>query len=99
MWASKKTRLPAGSSASQAGTPASAQETEWQALELPGQARALYLQAGDRYMAEDDPAGAVRSYGGALDAGTTDDLEVSVEDNWLLMAIKLARKKENERCE
>jgi hypothetical protein len=68
---------------------------EWEALD-GAQDRALrYRVAGDRYLAEEgDLASAVRCYGGALDAGTAADLDVSPDDNWLLMVIKDARKKE-----
>jgi hypothetical protein len=55
----------------------------------------LYRQAGDLFLAEDDPAEAVRCYGNSLDNGRTIDLEVKAEDTWLLMAIKTARKKES----
>ena len=71
-------------------------DVEWTALEHPEQAKDLYREAGRRYVAEGDFAGAVRSYGGALDAGTADDLEPVPDDDWLLSAIKLARMKERE---
>src|SRR5262245_2693365 len=74
----------------------SAVAIEWQALDRPEESKQLYLLAGDRYLKEDDHAGAIRSYGSALDAGTSEELEVSADDDWLLMAIKLARKKEND---
>jgi hypothetical protein len=76
---------------------AAAIDVEWDALERPAEAKQLYRQAGERYVAEGDFAGAVRNYGGSLDAGTTEDLEPTPDDDWLLAAIKIARKKETER--
>lgn len=72
---------------------------EWRAIESeqPEKAKDLYRQAGERYLEEGNYAGAVRSYGGSLDEGTAEDLEASPEDDYLLMALKLARKKESER--
>ena len=79
------------------GKKTAASDVEWDALDRPEQAKALYRQAGERYVAEGDFAGAVRSYGGSLDAGTAEDLEATPDDDWLLAAIKIARKKESER--
>jgi hypothetical protein len=77
----------------------SANALEWQALEQPQKAQVLYRQAGDRYLEEVDPASAVRCYGAALDGASREDLKVSADDNWLLAAIKQARKQEAERCD
>jgi hypothetical protein len=57
----------------------------------------LYHQAGDLFLSEDDPHEALRCYSNALDAGKSEDLEVSTQDSWLLLAIKQARKKERAR--
>lgn len=73
---------------------AKAVAAEWRALE--GQRPAAYVEAGDRYLGEGDPANAVRCYGHAVSAGVTD---ISESDSFLLMAIKLARTKESEACE
>jgi hypothetical protein len=59
----------------------------------PGRA-ALLRQAGDRYLKQNDLAAAVRCYRLALDAGSEDDLTIQANDNWLLMALKDARRKE-----
>jgi hypothetical protein len=75
---------------------APANRLEWQALDDPGSAVGLYRRAADQYLAEDNPAEAVRCYGNSLDAGRAEDLEVSSDDSWLLMAIKHARKKERD---
>jgi hypothetical protein len=76
-----------------------ASKLEWQALTAPDEAMGLYRQAGDLYLADAEPAEAVRCYGNALAAGKTQDLEVSPDDSWLLMVIKQARKKERDECE
>ncbi len=77
----------------------SASELEWQALEAPEAAPVLYRQAGDRYLADADPAEAVRCYGNALAESRPQDLEVALDDSWLLMVIKQARMKERNECD
>ena len=74
-------------------------DLEWRALDEPAEAPDLYREAGNRYLAADDPADAVRCYGNALDSGSPEANEVKDDDNWLLMAIKIARRKEAESCE
>jgi hypothetical protein len=69
-------------------------DLEWIALDHPEAAPGLYRQAGDRHLADADPADAARCYGNALDTGKPQDLDVSSDDSWLLIAIKQARKKE-----
>ncbi len=70
--------------------PALAQE--WQAFDARENRPELYLQAGRRYLEENqDYASALRCYTRALDTG---DLTVSAEDDWLLLALKIARRKE-----
>jgi hypothetical protein len=76
-----------------------ASELEWKALKAPDEAAGLYRQAGDLYLADAEPAEAVRCYGNALAAGNSQDLEVSPDDSWLLMVIKQARKKERNECD
>jgi hypothetical protein len=73
-------------------------DLEWQALERPTQAAALYRRAGDDYLRRAAHADALRCYGNALDEGTPHDLEVTSDDSWLLIAIKHARKKEMNAC-
>jgi hypothetical protein len=68
---------------------------EWQALEAPAGRPALYRRAADCYLNDEaDPQSALRCYAAALDEAGPDDLDLSAEDSWLLMAIKNARKKE-----
>lgn len=56
----------------------------------------LYRQAGDRCSTEEgDLASALRCYGQALDAAP-DQVAVNPQDNWLLIALKQARQKENQ---
>ena len=74
-------------------------DLEWRALDEPAEAPVLYREAGNRYLAADDPADAVRCYGNALDSGSPEANEVKDDDNWLLMAIKIARRKEAESCD
>ncbi len=58
-----------------------------------------YRQAGDTYMNEEyDPQSALRCYRNALDNATKNDLAISTNDNWLLMAIKDARQKESDHA-
>ena len=72
---------------------------EWIALESEDHRHELYRQAGDRYMTEEfDPQSALRCFSNALDNGTEQDLAISSDDNWLLMAIKDARLKEKKHA-
>jgi hypothetical protein len=69
---------------------------EWNAFDSEDRHGELYRQAGDSYLEEEyDPQSALRCYTNALDHGTKQDLTISADDNWLLMAIKGARQKEN----
>jgi hypothetical protein len=69
---------------------------EWNALDHPEAKVESYRRAGDRYLAEsNDVQAAVRCYKQMLDAGTEKDWTISPDDNWLLMALKEARQKEN----
>jgi hypothetical protein len=68
---------------------------EWIAFDSTDRRGELYRQAGDRYVTEEnDLQSALRCYSNSLDNGTEKDLTVSTNDNWLLMAIKNARQKE-----
>src|SRR5262245_9281670 len=79
--------------------PRSPVDLEWQALEQPVTAAALYRDAGDGYLAEADPAEALRCYRNALEEAKPGDLDVAPGDSWLMVAIKQARQKEREACE
>jgi hypothetical protein len=69
---------------------------EWQAFDSKGKERAaLFTQAGAQYLHDDhNPDAALRCYRQALAAATPDELEVRPEDDWLVMALKTARKQE-----
>jgi hypothetical protein len=74
-------------------------EREWLAFDSTAHRGELYRQAGDRYLTdENDLQSALRCYGNALDNGTEQDLTISADDNWLLMAIKDARQKEKKHA-
>jgi hypothetical protein len=69
--------------------------TEWNAFDDRGRKRELYRQAGDLYVQENhDYESALRCYTQALEAGSDQDLAITPDDNWLLMALKEARQKE-----
>jgi hypothetical protein len=81
-----------------APVPANPRDLEWKAFDADNDAlRArLYFQAGDLYLAQlDDYESAVRCYGQALDYCAAADLTVNPDDNWLVMALKRDRRKEN----
>jgi hypothetical protein len=68
---------------------------EWNALDHPEKMVDSYHRAGDRYLADsNDIEAAMRCYKQMLDACSEKDLEISSDDNWLLMALKEARQKE-----
>jgi len=69
---------------------------EFQAQTAPPAERAVQLRkAGDLYLEQDhDYAAALRCYTQAFNAGGDQALEFSPDDNWLVMAIKNARRKE-----
>jgi hypothetical protein len=79
-------------------TAATGVDLEWQALDHPEEAAALYRRAGDDYLRRGAHADALRCYGNALDEGRHGDLEVNSDDSWLLIALKQARKKEMNEC-
>ena len=67
---------------------------EWKAFDSTERQAELYRAAADLYQQEHDPLSAVRCYGRSLDAAPEQTQTVSAGDDWLLMAIKDARKKE-----
>jgi hypothetical protein len=68
---------------------------EWQAFDSDNRRAELYRRAGQTYLKEElDPLSAVRCYGNSLDSGTERDRAISTDDDYLLMAIKIARQKE-----
>jgi hypothetical protein len=67
-------------------------------ISSPGHRAVLYRRAGDRYLDDADPQDALRCYTQALDDGSEADLQVSAEDSWLLMALKIDRNKEKKNA-
>ena len=57
---------------------------------------ALFFEVARRYLEEQhDLDSALRCYSQALDAAPRETLAIRPEDNWLVMALKQARQKEN----
>jgi len=68
---------------------------EWTAFDEPERHGDLYRKAGDLYVQENqDYEAALRCYTQALDANSEENLTIAPDDNWLIMALKEARKKE-----
>jgi hypothetical protein len=69
---------------------------EFEAQLAPPAERAAQLRkAGDLYLEQaNDYAAALRCYSQAFNAAGPEALEFSPDDNWLVMAIKTARRKE-----
>jgi hypothetical protein len=67
---------------------------EWKAFDSGDRQAELYREAAELYQQECDPLSATRCYGRCLDAAPEQARAVSAGDDWLLMAIKDARKKE-----
>jgi hypothetical protein len=68
---------------------------EWNAFDERDQREKLYRQAGDLYVQENqDYEAALRCYAQALDSNANQDMTINADDNWLVMALKEARRKE-----
>ncbi len=74
--------------------PESALAMEWHALDSTEPRPDLFRQAGDQYMSADDLESAMRCYRGALESASPEDLQISPNDNWLLIELKKAKQKE-----
>jgi hypothetical protein len=88
----EETPTPEPSAPGDSQQPVSALDMEWQALDSAQPRPDLFRQAGDRYLAADDLESAMRCYRGALESASTEDLEISANDNWLLIELKQAKK-------
>jgi hypothetical protein len=68
---------------------------EWRAFESPAPQRARrYLQAGNHYVEEaQDYGSALRCYEQALAGGGTQLQQITPEDSWLVMVLKLDHKR------
>jgi hypothetical protein len=68
---------------------------KWAFLQSGAKRVDLYRRAGDAFLGRDDVQGALRCYRRALDGATAADLAIQADsDSWLLMSLKMARKKE-----
>jgi hypothetical protein len=75
--------------------PANPVELEWQAFDSQKNRAASYFLAGNKYLeANEDVESALRCYTQALDACTPAELEITPDDNWLVVILKNARLKE-----
>jgi hypothetical protein len=76
--------------------PPSLVELEWRAFDSRDNRAALFFEVARRYLEEQhDFDSALRCYCQALDAAPQEDLAIRPDDNWLVMALKEARQKEN----
>ncbi len=68
---------------------------KWAFLQAGEKRTELYRRAGDGYLGREDVEAALRCYRKALDGGSAADLAVRADsDSWLLMSLKMAKKKE-----
>ncbi|MBI3409091.1 MAG: hypothetical protein HY040_12155 [Planctomycetes bacterium] len=68
---------------------------EWEAFDSKQNRAALYFEAGNRYLAEEnDMQSALRCYRQALALATATELAIQPNDNWLVISLKESRKKE-----
>jgi hypothetical protein len=72
----------------------SALAMEWQAADAEDNKSDLYRQAAERYQEKGDYVSALRCFENSLNVGSEADQELSVNDDWLLMALKEARQRE-----
>jgi hypothetical protein len=71
-------------------------DLEWRAFDSRENRAALFFEVAQRYLEEqNDYESALRCYRQALDAAPKEGLAIRPEDNWLVMALKEARLKEN----
>ena len=70
-------------------------DLEWQAFDSKTNRAAVYFEAGHQYLATtQDFESALRCYRQALDVCTAEELEIAPNDNWLVVTLKNARRKE-----
>ena len=70
-------------------------DLEWQAFDSQKNRAASYFLAGNKYLeASEDVESALRCYTQALNACTPAELEITPDDNWLVVTLKNARLKE-----
>jgi hypothetical protein len=77
--------------------PSTALTKEWEAFDSKDRRVERFVRAGNQYLQEQEDIGsALRCYRQAVAAAAPADLVVQPEDNWLVMALKTARRKELE---
>jgi hypothetical protein len=75
--------------------PLSAADLEWQALDSREKRPDLFRTAGDRYLQESgDVESATRCYRSFLASSSATETAISLQDNWLLMALKQSKQRE-----
>jgi hypothetical protein len=82
----------------QPDTPPTLVELEWRAFDSRDKRAALFFEVAQRYFDANDLDSAVRCYRQAFDASPKEDLAIRPDDNWLVMALKEARQKENDNA-
>ena len=70
-------------------------DQEWRAFDSRENRAALFFEVAQRYLEKQDYDSALRCYRQALDAAPKEELAIRSDDNWLVMALKEARQKEN----
>lgn len=80
--------------------PPSLVDLEWRAFDARENRAALFFAVARRYLEEqNDYESALRCYRQALDAAPKDGLAIRPDDDWLVMALKEARQKEDNDAE
>src|SRR5713101_3489519 len=74
---------PVSESPKSAPQPETALALEWQALDSEERRPDLFRLAGDKYLLANDLQSATRCYKGALQGASDDELQITVNDNWL----------------
>lgn len=72
---------------------------EWKAFDAQQDRAAIYFEAGRKYVRENqDYDSALRCYRQALDVAPPEALAIGPEDDWLLITLKQARRKDNQNA-
>ena len=70
-------------------------DMEWRAFDSRDNRAALFFDVAQRYFDQSDFESALRCYRQAFDAAPREGLTIHPDDNWLVMALKEARQKED----
>ncbi len=74
--------------------PKTARALEWKALDSEERRPDLFRLAGDQYLFANDLQSATRCYHSALQGASAEELQITVNDNWLFMSLKEAKLEE-----